>query len=44
MNNGVRFKSGSFATVVLHLWHKEANRDKAAQNWKTATANLKQPF
>lgn len=44
MNNGVRFKSGSFATVVLHLWHKEANRDKAAQNWKTATANLKQHF
>lgn len=41
MNNGVRFKSGSFATVVLHLWHKEADRHNAGQNWRTATSNLK---
>lgn len=41
MNKGVRFKSGSFATVVLHLWHKEADRHNAGQNWRTATSNLK---
>lgn len=40
MNQGVRFKSGSFATAVLHLWHREESRNKAQQNWETATANL----
>ena len=40
MNAGVKFKSGSFATAVLHLWHKEAPRDSAAHNWEVATSNL----
>ena len=40
MNAGVKFKSGSFATSVLHLWHKEASRDHANHNWQLATSNL----
>lgn len=40
MKNGVKFKSGSFATAVLHLWHKEASRSNAKQNWELATAQL----
>lgn len=41
MNAGIKFKSGSFATTVLHLWHKEESRDSANQNWCVATSNLK---
>ena len=40
MQNGIRFKSGSFATAVLHLWHPEASRTQAKYNWKIATSNL----
>lgn len=40
MNKGIKFKSGSFATAVLHLWHKEESRNKASDNWKIATSNL----
>lgn len=41
MRSGVKFKSGSFATAVLHLWHKEAPRENAKHNWELATAQLK---
>lgn len=41
MNIGVKFKSGDFATSVLHLWHKEAPRDHACQNWEIACSHLK---
>lgn len=40
MNNGVKFKSGSFATAVLHLWHKEESRNKAKNNWNIAISHL----
>lgn len=40
MNHGVKFKSGSFATAVLHLWHKEASRENASRNWNIATSEL----
>lgn len=40
MHNGIKFKSGSFATAVLHLWHHEASREKADLNWQIATSNL----
>ncbi len=40
MKAGVKFKSGSFATAVLHLWHKEASRNNAKHNWELATSNL----
>jgi glycosyltransferase involved in cell wall biosynthesis len=29
---GVKRKDGAFATGVLHLWHKEADRDRLAHN------------
>jgi glycosyltransferase involved in cell wall biosynthesis len=32
IRNGVRRKSGSFATAVLHLWHKEADRARLGEN------------
>lgn len=40
MKAGVKFKSGSFATAVLHLWHKEESRQNAERNWELATSNL----
>lgn len=44
MNNGIRFKSGGFATTVLHLWHKEAPRNNSSNNWEIATSHLKKKF
>lgn len=32
IRNGVLRKDGRFATAVLHLWHKEADRSKLADN------------
>ena len=38
INAGVRIKSGRFATAVLHLWHQERPRDRAAENRQRAMA------
>jgi hypothetical protein len=32
IRNGVRRKDGRFATAVLHLWHKEADRSRLQMN------------
>jgi hypothetical protein len=32
IHGGVRRKSGRFATGVLHLWHREADRSQLQQN------------
>ncbi len=40
MNEGVKFKSGSFATAVLHLWHQEASREHSKENWRLALSNI----
>lgn len=34
MNSGVRRKDGQFALPVLHLWHKESDRSKEAENFQ----------
>ena len=34
IRNGVLRKDGRFATAVLHLWHKEADRSQLADNEK----------
>lgn len=34
INKGIRRKSGYFATAVLHLWHKEADRSQEEGNLK----------
>ncbi|WP_192877938.1 glycosyltransferase family 2 protein [Fastidiosibacter lacustris] len=34
INKGVKRKSGYFATTVLHLWHKEADRSQEPNNLK----------
>ncbi len=34
INHGIRRKSGYFATTVLHLWHKEADRSQEQNNLK----------
>ena len=31
-NNGIKRKSGKFATEVFHLWHKQTARNQAKQN------------
>jgi glycosyltransferase involved in cell wall biosynthesis len=32
-NAGIMRKDGAFATEVFHLWHKEAQRDRASSNY-----------
>jgi glycosyltransferase involved in cell wall biosynthesis len=32
INNGVRVKSLRFSSLVLHLWHPEASRERAGEN------------
>jgi hypothetical protein len=32
IRSGIRRKDGRFATGVLHLWHKEADRSRLAAN------------
>lgn len=43
LNRGVRAKNGRFATAVFHLWHKEASREKAKENWKRLTQLFNSP-
>ncbi len=33
INNGIRRKSGYFATTILHIWHKEADRSNESKNF-----------
>jgi len=37
---GVRVKSGRFAAPVLHLWHKENDRQKSDDNWARLQATV----
>ncbi|WP_297572723.1 glycosyltransferase family 2 protein [uncultured Deefgea sp.] len=38
---GVLLKDGRFAVPVLHLWHRENDRSKQAENWKKLEETLK---
>ncbi|MBM5574540.1 glycosyltransferase family 2 protein [Deefgea sp. CFH1-16] len=38
---GVGIKDGRFAVPVLHLWHRENDRSKQAENWKKLEETLK---
>ena len=37
---GVRIKDGRFAVPVLHLWHRENDRSRQAENWRRFEASL----
>jgi glycosyltransferase involved in cell wall biosynthesis len=39
-NAGVMRKDGAFATEVLHLWHREASRDRASSNERVVIQRL----
>jgi glycosyltransferase involved in cell wall biosynthesis len=34
INSGVRVKKGTFATGLLHLWHRENDRRREGENWR----------
>jgi glycosyltransferase involved in cell wall biosynthesis len=40
LNRGVRRKYGAFATGVLHLWHRENDRAREADNWERLQRRL----
>jgi glycosyltransferase involved in cell wall biosynthesis len=41
LNNGIKRKSGKFATEVFHLWHKTASRSNEVSNLKMLEEALK---
>ena len=38
---GINIKDGRYAVPVLHLWHKENDRSKQAENWQKFETTLK---
>ena len=37
---GIERRSGTWATEVLHIWHKMADRSKAEGNWQTVMSRI----
>ncbi len=40
LHAGINIKNGRFAVSVLHLWHKEADRQLEQKNWNRLIARL----